>query len=67
MRYLKIREYNVNVPISRFRRELNTWMKFIDENPENSIMLTRNNKVVAVVVSPSRYKELKKFQSSNAN
>ena len=52
-------QYKVNVPLSRFRRELNSWMRFIDNNPENSIMLTRNNKVVAAVVSPSRYKELK--------
>lgn len=67
MRHLGIFQYEVNVPLSRFRRELNSWIRFIDKNPENSIMLTRNNNVVAVVVSPSRYKELKKFQSSYAN
>jgi len=60
-------QYEVKVPLSRFRRELNSWMRFIDENPHNSIILTRNKQVVAAVVSPSRYKVLKKHKSSYVN
>ena len=55
-------QYEVNVPLSRFRRELNSWMRFIDKNPKNSIMITRKNRVVAVVVSPSRYSELENLE-----
>ena len=51
-------KYGVNVPISRFRRELNSWMRFIDKNPENTIYITKNNKVVSVAVSPLHYERL---------
>ena len=51
-------KYGVNVPISRFRRELNSWMRFTEKNPENTIYITRNNKVVYVAVSPLHYENL---------
>ena len=47
-------EYSVNIPLSRFRRELNTWMRFLDGEPDNAIYITRNNKVIFVAVSPQR-------------
>ena len=56
--------YEINVPLSRFRRELNAWMRFNEKNPESSIILIRNNIAIAAVVSPSRYTELKKNTSS---
>ena len=54
-------DYEVQVPISRFRRELNRWMRFIETNPENPIILTRNNIAIAAVISPSSYKELSQY------
>lgn len=50
-------DYEIQVPISRFRRELNTWIRFIGKNPESSIILTRNTIAVAAVVSPSWYEK----------
>ena len=51
-------KYNINIPLSRFRRELNAWMRFIEINPEKTIYLTRNNKVVTAVISPIAYDKL---------
>lgn len=48
----------VNVPISRFRRELNSWMRFLEKKPENIIYLTKNNKVVISVISPQQHERL---------
>ena len=48
----------VNIPISRFRRELNTWMLFLKQHPENPVYITRKNKVVLVAISPLKYEEL---------
>ncbi len=51
-------KYSVNIPLSRFRREHNTWKRFFDKNPDNTINLTRNNKVITVVITPRSYEEL---------
>ena len=51
-------KYSANVPLSRFRRELNSWMRFLDNESENTIYITRNNKVVYVAVSPLHYENL---------
>jgi len=50
--------YNVNVPVSRFRREPKTWMRFIEKNPEITVFLTKNNKVIISAISPQQYKKL---------
>lgn len=50
--------YGVNIPISRFRRELNSWMRFLEKNPENTIYLTKNNKVVFSAISPEQHEKL---------
>jgi len=52
-------KYSVNVRVSRFRRELNTWMRFLEKEPKNTIYLTRNNKVVISVISPHQYEKLR--------
>jgi PHD/YefM family antitoxin component YafN of YafNO toxin-antitoxin module len=52
-------KYIVNVPVSRFRRELNAWMRFLENEPENTIHVTRNNKVVLIAISPQRYEREK--------
>jgi hypothetical protein len=51
--------YGVNVPISRFRRELNSWMRFLEKNPENTIYLTKNKKAVICVISPQQHENLR--------
>ena len=51
-------KYGVHIPISRFRREINSWIRFIDKNPDNTIYITKNNKVISVVVSPMYYEKL---------
>ncbi len=59
-------KYGVNVPLSRFRRELNTWMRFLDNEPENTIYITRNNKVVYVTISYQHYQRLMLESRRNA-
>ena len=51
-------KYSVNIPLSRFRRELNSWMRFLDNEPENTIYITKNNKVVYVAISQLKYENL---------
>lgn len=52
-------DHEQQVPLSRFRRELNSWMRFFEKNPEKVIILTRNNITVSTIVSPSRYKNIR--------
>lgn len=52
--------YSVLIRMSRFRRELNQWLRFIQNNPESKIVVTRNNKHVGVLIPPSTYSKLKK-------
>lgn len=46
--------------MSRFRRELNQWLRYIQKNPESKITVTRNNKHVGVLIPPSTYSNFKK-------
>lgn len=40
------------VPVSKFKRELNKWLRYIDKYPNNKIIISRNGCKVAVMVSP---------------
>lgn len=48
------------IPISRFRRELNKWMRFIENNPEEVLFLTRNKIKDGVITSPEWYEKVRK-------
>lgn len=52
--------YSVLIRMSRFRRELNQWLRLVQNNPESKIVVTRNNKHVGVLIPPSTYRENKK-------
>ena len=52
--------YSVLIRMSRFRRELNQWLRFVQNNPESKILITRNNKHVGVLIPPSTYSKIKK-------
>jgi len=52
--------YSVLIRMSRFRRELNQWLRFVQNNPESKIVVTRNNKHVGVLIPPSAYSKIKK-------
>jgi len=46
--------------MSRFRRELNQWLRYVQNNPESKIVVTRNNKNVGILMPPSTYSKIKK-------
>lgn len=45
----------IKIPLSRFRRELNKWVRYIKNNQEDVIYITQNNKIFGVILSPNRY------------
>ncbi len=51
---------SVLIRMSRFRREFNQWIRFVQNNPESKIVITRNNKHVGVLIPPSTYSNNKK-------
>jgi PHD/YefM family antitoxin component YafN of YafNO toxin-antitoxin module len=51
---------SVLIRMSKFRRELNQWLRFVQNNPESKIVVTRNNKHVGVLIPPSTYSKIKK-------
>lgn len=46
------------IPLSRFRRELNSLLKQLKDDSDLVIMVTRNNKQVFVLISTKQYEEL---------
>ena len=52
--------FSVLIRMSRFRRELNQWLRFVQNNPESKITITRNNKHVGVLIPTSTYSKIKK-------
>ena len=46
------------IPLSRFRRNLNSLLKLLQSNKNLVIMVTRNKKEVFVLVSTKQYEEL---------
>ncbi len=52
--------YSVLIRMSRFRRELNQWLRYVQNNPESKIVITRNNKHVGVLMPPSTDSKIKK-------
>ena len=52
--------YSVLIRMSRFRREFNQWLRYVQNNPESKIVVTRNNKHVGVLIPPSGYSKIKK-------
>lgn len=52
--------YSVLIRMSRFRRELNQWLRFVQHNPESKIVITKNNKHIGVLIPPSSYSKIKK-------
>ncbi len=48
------------IPIHRFRRELNKWMRYVSKKPKTTIILTRNNVKTLIVISPKKYTVLLK-------
>jgi len=49
----------LEVPISRLRRELNKWIRYIDNNPDTIIYITKSNIRLGVLMSPKHYKKIK--------
>lgn len=43
---------NTFIPVSRFRREMNKWMRYIDNNKEDVLFITRNKTIDGVITSP---------------
>ena len=59
-----MRKYSFSIPLSRFRRELNTWMRFIDKNPNNmkrELFMKRNDRISlwATELSDRNIKQIK--------
>ena len=54
--------YNVLIRMSRFKRELNQWLRYVQNNPESKIVITRNNKHIGVLIPPSTYSKIKKAE-----
>jgi len=52
--------HSVLIRMSRFRREFNQWLRYIQNNPESKIVIARNNKHVGVLIPRSTYREYKK-------
>jgi len=48
----------VKIPLSRFAREQNQWMRYINNNPDDVIYITRNKLDYVVVMSPKLYDSL---------
>jgi len=47
--------YKVRIPISRFKREIKKWVRYIKDNPEHVIYITRNNIDIGAFISPTLY------------
>lgn len=45
--------YGVNVPHNKLRREWNQWLRWLAQNPENSVIVTRNGRSVARLMTHS--------------
>jgi len=54
--------YSVLIRMSRFRREINQWLRYVQNNPESKIVITRNNIHVGVLIPPSTYSKIKKAE-----
>ncbi len=48
---------NIILPVSKFRRELNKWMRYINNHPDEVIHISRNKKRVGVIMSPELYND----------
>ena len=48
----------VKIPLSRFAREMNQWMRYINNNPDAVIYITRNKLDYVVFMSPTLYESL---------
>ena len=44
-------QYNILIPKTRLRRELNQWLRWIKKNPDCSVIATRKNVSMAVLTS----------------
>jgi len=63
----KLIKSHFTLPISRLRRELNKWIRWIDGNSDGELFITRNRIVIAIMVSPSYYKILKTCNPKKKN
>lgn len=49
---------NPVVPVSRFTRELNKWLRYVDKYPEEAIRVTRNGVEEFILMGYDHYNEL---------
>lgn len=45
--------YGVHIPHNKLRRELNQWLRWLSQNPENSVIVTKNGRTVARLMTHS--------------
>lgn len=50
-------EFSVMVPQSKFRREFNQWLRWVEKYPKHSVIVTRNGVSIAVLRANSNVKE----------
>ena len=57
----------IRVPQSRFRRELNKWLRYLENNPLDTIYVTRNKKDIGVMISPEQFHTLTTGEINDKN
>lgn len=58
---------NIFITVSDMRTNMSATIKYVEKNTGTSIILTRDNKEVAVLMSMQEFHRLKKLEADNGN
>lgn len=51
------------IPVSRFKRELNSLLKLLKSHPDLVIMVTRNKQDLFILLSTEKYEEMTNYET----